>query len=271
MEKTICKIKFPSVFMHTSPDISSETSDELLYGTPVKRIGTSGDYVRCETEYGYSGYVHRRYISSEEEKQSSAVFVVKSIFADILPEPVYKYRPIITVPCGSLVYSEKKAEAYGSFIAVEHRGHKCYIPSGCVSVYGKITETVTENAETLRKMICDDALMYLGTPYRWGGKSTAGIDCSGLCFMAYYLNGLPLWRDSFADTRFVHEVSAERVRQGDVVYFKGHAGIYIGDGEYVHASSLSGRVTVNSLHKNSIIYRGDIAERFVCFARSNLL
>lgn len=270
MENTICEIKYPSVFMHTSPDIASEACDELLYGTAIKEIGRTGEYVRCETEYGYSGYLHERYFG-EPREDGECRYIVKMPFADLLPEPVYRYRPIISVPCGSVLCSAKNAKEYDRFVAVVHRGHECYAPRLAIEPYEKISVPCIDDCETIRKLICDNALAYLGVPYRWAGKSSAGIDCSGLCFMAYYLVGLPLWRDSYADTRFVHEIPYERARQGDIVYFRGHAGIYIGDGEYVHASSQSGRVTVNSLHRGSIIFKRDIAERFACFARSNFL
>lgn len=271
MENNTGTINFPSVYMHTSPDIASEVSDELLYGTTVRKIGKTGDYFRCETDYGYSGYIHTRYIAEPENTSGASAFVVTAPFADLLTDALYKYRPVITLPRGSIIYSRHKLCSCDRFFPVMHRGHRCYIPTASVSPYEKYSESPVYSNTITAKKICDDALMYLGTPYRWGGKSTSGIDCSGLCYMSYFLNGLPLWRDSYADTRFVHEISAEKARQGDVIYFRGHVAIYIGDGEYVHSSASAGCVTVNSLHKSSIIYRADLAESFITFARSNLL
>ena len=271
MDTNTSTISFPSVFMHTNPDISSEVSDELLYGTGLNKIGESGDYVRCETDYGYSGYIHSRYLSDTNYPDDALPYIVNTAFADLLTEGVYKYRPVITLPKGSIIYSRQKPCSGNRFFEVLHRGHRCYVPAKSVSLYRKKTSVSLAESDILRKKICDEALMYLGAPYRWGGKSTTGIDCSGLCYMSYFLNGLPLWRDAYADKRFVHEISSSKVLEGDIIYFKGHAAIYIGDGEYVHSSASAGCVTVNSLHKDSIIYRADLADKFICFARSNLL
>ncbi|MGI6197151.1 MAG: C40 family peptidase [Eubacteriales bacterium] len=123
----------------------------------------------------------------------------------------------------------------------------------------------------LRKQICDDALSYLGTPYRWGGRTPSGIDCSGLCFTVYALNGLPLWRDAYADKRYVHEIDKTRLQPGDLIYFKSHMALYIGDDEYVHASASTGYVTVGSLNPASVLWRQDLAQSFLCFAESNFL
>ena len=264
-------INFPSVYMHTAPNPLSEVCDELLYGTTIKKIGESGDFFRCETSYGYSGYLHKRYFGEKYTLSHSSPFIVTSAFCDLLTEPVYKYRPVMTLPRGSIIYSRHLPARAGKFMPAIHKKHKCYIPSDAIKPFCKTGVLPKESVSAFRKKLCDDALSYLGTPYRWAGKSSTGIDCSGLCFMTYYLNGLPLWRDSYADKRYVHEISAEKVKPGDLVYFKGHMALYIGDGEYVHSSASAGCVTVNSLNKNSIIYRNDLADSFICFARSNLL
>ena len=50
--------------------------------------------------------------------------------------------------------------------------------------------------ETFRERIKESALEYMGTQYRWGGKSSQGIDCSGLTFMSYLNSGLLIYRDA---------------------------------------------------------------------------
>ena len=264
-------INFPSVYMHSCPDILSEVSDELLYGTKLKKLGEFGNYVRCETSYGYSGYVHKRYLCKNVDPSGAKEYIVSSNFADLLTAPSYKYRPIMTLSKGSIVYSKSVFSRSEKFFCVLHKGHLCYIPRFSVSPFETNQKTTKTDLNEFRKKLCDDALMYLGTPYRWGGKSSSGIDCSGLCFMSYYMNCLPLWRDSHADTRFVHEIPKEEAKQGDLIYFKGHMAIYIGDGEYVHSAASAGLVTVNSLRKNSVIFRKDLYDSFICFARSNFL
>lgn len=271
MEKAQYRIARPSVYMHTSPEVTGEVGDELLYGTELKKVGESGEYLRCETSYGYCGYVRKKHLSECKIPDDMKPYVVTASHCDVLTEAVYKYRPVLTLPRGSIIYSRHILSRSNGFFSISHKGHKCYVPSFAVKAYRKPTLQPVENITHFRKSICDDALFYLGTPYRWGGKSTDGIDCSGLCFMTYFLNGLPLWRDSYADNRYVHEISAQKALPGDLIYFKGHMALYIGDGEYVHSSATAGCVTVNSLSRGSIIYRHDLAAKLICFARSNLL
>lgn len=271
MEMAQYRITRPSVYMHTSPAITGEVGDELLYGTELKKAGESGEYLRCETSYGYCGYVKKKYLTELKVPEDTKPYIVTASHCDVLTEAVYKYRPVITLPRGSIIHSRHILSASRGFFSVNHRNHKCYVPSSAVKPYKKQGINTIENEINFRKSICDDALFYLGTPYRWGGKSTDGIDCSGLCFMTYFINGLPLWRDSYADNRYVHEISAEKALPGDLIYFKGHMALYIGDGEFVHSSATAVCVTVNSLNRGSIIYRHDLATRILCFARSNLL
>lgn len=264
-------ISFPSVYMHTSPSVTSKVSDELLYGTRLEITKQYKDFARCTTEYGYSGYVQKRLLSPINDMPKAIPYIVKSTFADLFSESTCKYRPVTTLPKGSIIYSEGRTGSDGRLLEVFHRGNRCYIPQKSVCPYEKTDTISLSEIPVMRKKICDDALMYLGSPYRWGGKNPQGIDCSGLCFMSYFLNGITIWRDAYADSRFVHEIPPSKALQGDIIYFRGHAAIYIGDGEYVHSSASAGCVTVNSLHKGSIIYRGDLADKFICFARSNLL
>lgn len=271
MQNAFGKITRPSVYMHIVKDTSSEVSDQLLYGTGLTVLKNENGICRCETDYGYSGYLSKKYIDFSDDFPclDRYKYVIAAPFADLLKTPECKYRPMLTLHKGSVVESDKKISRCSSdFFPVMHMGKICYVPKCALRQCINVIDAISVNTHALRKRICDDALMYLGAPYRWGGKSPSGIDCSGLCFMAYFLNGIPLWRDAHAHTKYVREIDPKWAAQGDLIYFKNHMGLYIGDGEYVHASMSTGCVTVNSLYKNSIIYRRDLGDNFLFFARS---
>ena len=88
-----------------------------------------------------------------------------------------------------------------------------------------------------------------GTPYRLGGLSRGGIDCSGFVFVTYRdVYGLLLPRSTDALADLGEEVDLEDARVGDVLIFKTgftqkHAGIYLGGDRFMHASTSSGVIT----------------------------
>lgn len=115
--------------------------------------------------------------------------------------------------------------------------------------------------DLLRRNIVKTAISYLGTQYRWGGKTPLGIDCSGLCSMAYLLNGIVIYRDAIIKEEFsIHEILLENVKPGDLLYFPGHIAMYIGNGKYVHATGKNGsdEVVINSLNPDDPDYREDL-------------
>ena len=266
-------IRHPSAYMHLAPDVRSEASDELLYGAVLRKVSSKSQngFFRCETSYGYSGYVCERYLSDLNEKTGEKTYIVTAPECDLLCEPVYKYRPIMTLSRGSLLRSDAAFDGDSRFYKVAHGNNCCYVRSDAIKPYSEISSVKQSESARLRKRICDVALSYTGTQYRWAGKSAFGIDCSGLCFMAYYICGLPLWRDASFDRRYVYEIDREEIAEADLIYFKGHVAMYIGGGEFVHASASRGKVEIGSIDEDSIYYRHDLAKKIMCFARSNLL
>lgn len=94
---------------------------------------------------------------------------------------------------------------------------------------------------------------FRGTPYMWGGKSPAGIDCSGLVQIAYRLSGFLLPRDAYQQAERAFPTSVPK--QGDLVFFTAqpgegrvtHVGLYMGQDRILHAAPSAG-VHAISLH-----------------------
>ena len=93
---------------------------------------------------------------------------------------------------------------------------------------------------------------FLGTPYRSGGTSTNGVDCSGLTFAVYKEVGVKLPRSSDDQARVGEPVSRDELAPGDLVFFGSgsnvsHVGIYTGGGEFIHASTSARSVRFDRL------------------------
>lgn len=119
-----------------------------------------------------------------------------------------------------------------------------------------LASSVTDTGEnSIGDSIVAEAISYLGVPYVYGGTSPSGFDCSGLVNYIYMQNGYPVNRT--ADSLMNNGVAVESLMPGDLVFFAngsggsiGHVGIYIGDGQFVHASSGSGQVRISNLDES---------------------
>ena len=120
--------------------------------------------------------------------------------------------------------------------------------------------------EAFRAAVCEQAKKYMGTEYRWGGKSGRGIDCSGLVSSAYMQCGVLIYRDAkIIEGWPMHEVAFENKKPGDALFFPGHVALYLGEGRYIHSTgaAVSGGVVINSLSRATRCIGGS-GEVFVC-------
>jgi peptidoglycan DL-endopeptidase CwlO len=96
------------------------------------------------------------------------------------------------------------------------------------------------------------AMQFLGVPYVWGGASPSGFDCSGLIMYAYAQIGVSLPHHAASQYGMGSPVSRDALEAGDLVFFNGlgHAGIYIGGGQFIHAPHTGDVVKISSLSES---------------------
>ena len=88
---------------------------------------------------------------------------------------------------------------------------------------------------------------YIGVPYKWGGTTPKGFDCSGFTQYVFRKAGVSLPRTSAAQGKVGTKVSRSELRAGDLVMFPGHVGIYIGSGKFIHSPSPGKSVRIDDL------------------------
>ena len=93
----------------------------------------------------------------------------------------------------------------------------------------------------------------IGKPYRYGGASPRGFDCSGLVYYSYHRAGIEIPRTTVEQYRQSKHLTLAKLQPGDLIFFRlyrrkpSHVGIYAGGGRFIHAPSSGKRVSYASL------------------------
>jgi len=112
-------------------------------------------------------------------------------------------------------------------------------------IYKKVMYEGQLDEQSLK--ILESAYSYLGIPYRWGGTTPSGFDCSGFVRYVFNENGIPLGRSSQVQAQEGKPVRLSDLKPGDLIFFKmhhrirdhyrvNHVGLYVGNGQFIHAS-----------------------------------
>ncbi|WP_243708673.1 NlpC/P60 family protein [Actinomadura sp. GC306] len=163
----------------------------------------------------------------------------------------------------------KRARERASEKARAHKAHVTFARPGRPGTEGPST-SAARGAIAVRA-----ALKWLGTPYSWGGGTTAGpsygiahgagirgFDCSGLAMYAWHKAGVTL--DHWTGTQWTSgpHIPIDSLRPGDLVFFAKntsdpatihHVGIYVGEGQMVEAPYTGGHVRIASIHRGDLI------------------
>ena len=128
-----------------------------------------------------------------------------------------------------------------------------------------------QSGGSLGQQVVDYAAQFLGRPYVWGGNGPNSFDCSGFTKYVYGHFGYTLNRTASAQLKNGVPVSRSELQAGDLVFFYNgkvstpvsHVGIYIGNGDFIHASSNSYTVEISSLYAKNYDAKYVYARRII--------
>lgn len=235
------------VDLHPTTDAESEVITQAIVGTTCNIKSRKQGWCHVQLPDTYTGWVQEsavRLYDGEKRPYASRgrVATVTSLFANINKGPGVESPLLMTVTIGATLEIPDAA--------VQDRWFHVRLPDGRTGWIQR-GDTVTDNAPHLfeRKQgraIIATAKRFLGLPYRWGGTSPFGIDCSGLAQLSYRLNGIAILRDAGLQ-RGMREfalIPKDAMKPGDLIFFGNpatkdvtHVGIYVGAGKFIHATT----------------------------------
>lgn len=259
--------------------IVSSIADEGIYGMGLRIRGEEEQgFYPVVTAYHYPGYVRKEDVeltdlSSLIDWEEGGLMVTDGEFVDIMSLPKVQGVRIMSVPRGALIKvlefesmepgwaMVELFDGQRGFIRNQYLRPKESSQSGLWT--GKLPQKEIVDEKEFRQAVVENAKQYLGTQYRWGGRTSLGIDCSGLTSESYLLSGIIIFRDARIQPGFpVREIPKEEMLPGDLMYFPGHIAMYMGNGRYIHSTGKIGNsgVVINSLNTDASDYREDLAE-----------
>ncbi|MEX2308876.1 MAG: C40 family peptidase [Pirellulales bacterium] len=206
---------------------------DCLLGEPLYLLRETNGHLLVHSGEGYLGYV----------RDADVLRVDAAAFARYTQGPSVRMisdQPVggeLTVPAGArLKWISTNGETVHAMLPTRET----------VALAAASCEVRREPAAELDAII-ENARQLLGTRYLWGGRTSNGVDCSGLVQIAYATAGLHLPRDSYQQF-YVGQLTATRwhtagLRRGDTLYFLGddgkirHTGLYLGGDRFLHAVS----------------------------------
>ena len=233
MQFGICNLSIVPVRISNSD--KSEMVTQLIYGDLISVIEERENWTKIKSEFDdYIGWIDSKQYKKLDETQKKDL--KNPSYSDDLVEFVETEKnELLTISIGSVVSNS-------SILNHKFEGNL---------VTGKQT----------KESIVDTALLYLHSPYLWGGKTPFGIDCSGFTQMVYKINGYKLLRDARDQATQGKTLSfIEESEPGDLAFFHNelddiiHVGIILRDNHIIHAS---GKVRIDRLDQSGI-YNNDL-------------
>ena len=235
-------------------------------GQTVEVLGREGEFYRVSVKDQEDVYIHQNYVRVTETEgvvqEGGAVVYAPTEDADGLkPTGLLSTGRTVTV-----------TSVYREYYCIDYNDGAGYVPSDRVTVpdYAALTEKKLTGG-SLADEIVAYATEFLGARYKSGSMDpNKGFDCSG--FVSYVMKqfGIHLHRSSRDMARNGVEISKNELEKGDLLFYAtaggrkiSHVGLYIGDGQFIHATVPGKGIEIDSIHKSYYVSRFIKATRVI--------
>jgi cell wall-associated NlpC family hydrolase len=201
-----------------SPDAALDTQALLGERVTIYEITEEGWAWGQLDADKYVGWLPANALATPGAAPTHKVIVPRTL---CFPGPNIKLPPVAALPMGAGIAVARQVEPF----SVTHNGW--HVPAGHIAPLSATYRDPVAVAE-----------MLLGAPYLWGGKSSLGIDCSGLVQLSLHAAGIACPRDSdMQEAALGQPIALEEIARGDLVFWKGHVAIARDARTLVHANA----------------------------------
>ena len=216
---------YPMINIYEKGSFKSKISSQLLYGEKFKILKKKNGWLKIRTSYDkYIGFIKaRRFI-----KNMRITHKISSLKANLYSKPKTNSKITSKLSFCSLICVTNKANNFYKF-------GKYWVKKNDVMPL------------SYKKNTFKDIKMFLNIPYKWGGKSYKGIDCSALVQLFFKFNNLYCPRDTKDQIKYFKKVN--KIKKNAIIFWRGHVAVCLSKNNLIHAYGPKKKVLIMNINK----------------------
>tara|TARA_Y100000389_G_C17349730_1_gene457781 strand:- start:147 stop:893 length:747 start_codon:yes stop_codon:yes gene_type:complete len=222
---------YPITNIYEKPSKYSKLSSQMLFGEKFKIISKKGNWLKIKTDFdNYIGHI-KKFKFLKKLKTTHKVYKLKT--------KIYKKKDNKFIKTKNFLY-------FASKVSILNK-NKSY-----VEYYNNkwINKKDIRKIDHYEKNFSKILKLFLNTKYLWGGKSSAGIDCSALVQIFFFYNGSFFHRDTTDQAKpFLNKLKKNVYNRKQLIFWKGHVAYCLNKNELIHAYGPRKKVIIMSINK----------------------